>query len=207
MRNEERTDSGWKGGIGHRGGNILTHAVLFSLYFLFSLSPLAAEETGFDLALGRYYMSVTPKVLEDGVQTDLSFGLFYTDAMKLAGEIRFRSVKTSGNGEVWEIADSLATRDNQVYEAFLLPLNWHFFRKAGFTLRAGAGLYYNYNESTEKGYFNDSSLYEPAGPDHYSAYGSGFTAHALGPILDAGLSWRGGFFYGSFSAGVVRFFT
>jgi len=139
MRNEERTDSGWKGGIGHRGGNILTHAVLFSLYFLFSLSPLAAEETGFDLALGRYYMSVTPKVLEDGVQTDLSFGLFYTDAMKLAGEIRFRSVKTSGNGEVWEIADSLATRDNQVYEAFLLPLNWHFFRKAGFTLRAGGG--------------------------------------------------------------------
>jgi hypothetical protein len=79
------------------------------------------------------------------VQTDLSFGLFYTDAMKLAGEIRFRSVKTSGNGEVWEIADSLVTQDQQVYETFLLTLNWHFFRKAGFTLRAGAGLYYNYN--------------------------------------------------------------
>jgi hypothetical protein len=183
-------------------------AIIFLLinFFIF-ISLLVAKETkGFDLELGRYYMSVTPKVLEDGVQYDLSFGLFYTDAMKLAGEIRFRSVKTSGNDEVWEIADSLLAWDQQVYEVFLLPLNWHFFKKSGFTLRAGAGLYYNYSRLEEKGYFNDSSLYEPAGPDHYNAYGNDFTGHALGPMLDAGLSWHKGSFYASFSSGVVPIF-
>jgi hypothetical protein len=151
-------------------------------------------------------MSISPKVLEDGVQTDFAFGLFYTDAMKMAGEIKFRSVKGSANDTVWGIADSLLSRDRQVYELFLLPVNYHFLKKSGFTLRAGAGLYYDYSGLKEKGYFNDSIFYEPAGPDHYNSYINDFTGHALGPLIDAGLAFNRGFFYGSFSFGVVPVF-
>jgi len=167
-----------------------------------ALLPLAAED-GFNLDIGRYYMSVTPKVLNDGVQTDYSFGFFYKEAGKIAGEIRFRHIKGSDNDEVWDISDSLLARDRTVYELFFLPLNWHFFRKSGFNLRAGLGGYYDYNSLAEKGYFNDSSLYEPAGPDTYNAYINKFTGHALGPLLDVGLSWKKGFFYSELSFGIV----
>jgi len=169
-----------------------------------ALVPLSAEDAeGINLDFGRYYFSLTPKVLEDGIQNDYAFGIFYTDAKKIAAEVRFRSVKISENDLVWDIDDSLLTREQQIYELFLLPLNYYFLRKAGFTLRAGAGLYYNYSKMNEKGYFNDSSLYEPAGPDTYNAYGNEFTGLALGPILDVGLSWQKGIFYTSFSSGVV----
>ena len=183
-----------------------SYCLIFLFICISTLHLKAEENKGFNLDLGRYYMAVTPKALEDGVQTDLLFGFFYTKAVKIAGEIKFRSIKGSANDQVWGIEDSLLTRDRQVYEIFLLPLNYHFFRKSGFTLRAGAGIYYDYNELKEKGYFNSSTLYEPAGPDVYNAYDNAFAGHALGPLLDAGLSLNKKFFYGSLSFGIVPIF-
>jgi len=109
------------------------------------------DEKGYYYDFGRFYLSFTPKILEDGTQNDHSLGIFYTNALKMAGEIRFRSIETSGSDLVWGIADSRLTGEQKTYEVFLLPLNYHFFRKAGFTLRAGAGVYYNYNKSESKG--------------------------------------------------------
>jgi len=181
--------------------------IIFIFLITISFLPLAAEETekseGFELDLGRFYLSFNPKIFEDGTQNDYSFGIFYNDALKWGGEIKFRTIDTSGNDTIWEITDSMSAYKQKAYEVFLLPVNYHFFRKAGFTMRAGAGIYYNYNKSETRGFFNDSSLYEPAGPDHFNNYNYDFSGHALGPIVDIGISWRGGFFYGSFSAGVV----
>lgn len=151
-------------------------------------------------------MSVTPKVLENGVQTDYSFGMFYKEAGKIAWEIKFRQINGTENDEVWDITDSLLSRDRKVYEIFLLPINWRFFRKSGFTLRAGAGIYYDFNELNEKGYFNDSTLFEPAGPDTYNAYANKYSGHALGPLVDVGLSWKKNFFYTELSFGIVPTF-
>jgi len=174
----------------------------------FAHSLLFAEEPeGFALDIDRYYMSVTPKILEDGVQTDLLFGMFYTDAMKMAWEIRLRSVNGAANDTINDIEDSLLARERQVYEVFFLPLDYHFLRKSGFTLRAGAGGYYNYNKLYENGFFNDRDLYYPAyTEDHYSAYTNDFTGHAAGPLLDIGLAYSGKYISSSFSFGCVPFY-
>ncbi|MCL2804500.1 MAG: hypothetical protein FWD26_00990 [Treponema sp.] len=180
---------------------------IFILLFLVGVSPIslfADDSDGFALELGRYYMSVTPKILEDGVQNDISFGMFYTDAMKMAWEIRFRSVNGAANDTISGIGDSLITRDRQVYEVFLLPLNFQFLKLSNFTMRAGAGGYYNYNSLYENGFFNDRNLYFPPHPeDHYSAYTNDFTGHAVGPLFDIGLSYNHRFFSVSLSVGCV----
>jgi len=189
-------------------GRFLTGNLLFFAFLLISaVFPAAAQEAeGFSLDFGRYNMSLTPKVLEDGAQTDFSFGIFYTNAMKFAGEIRLRYESESANDIVWGINDSLLTRDRTVFELFFLPVKYHFFKGQDFSLYAGAGLYYEYNKLQENGFFNDSSLYEPAGPDHYNAYVNDFTGHAVGPLIDAGVNYQNNFFYGSLSVGVVPVF-
>jgi hypothetical protein len=97
----------------------------------------------------------------------------------------------------------MISQSRKVCEVFLLPLNYYFFRGAELTLHAGLGLYYDYSKLNENGFFNDSSLYEPAGEDNYSAYTNDFTAHALGPLLDIGVTYKRGIFYGAFSLGSV----
>jgi hypothetical protein len=179
----------------------------FFIFFLFAfLFPLqAAEPKGFNFDLDRFSVSLTPKILEDGTQTDFSFGMFYHEGGEMAGEIRLRLIKGSGNDLVWDIEDSLMTRERLVFEGFLLPVNYHFIRNSLFTLRAGAGIYYDYNSLQEKGYFNSASFYQPPS-DEYNAYRNDFTAHALGPLVDTGLSWHLGFFRGSLSFGIVPVF-
>jgi len=177
-----------------------------TLMLFFITGLLHGTEDGFDLDPNRFSLAVTPKILDDGVQTDYMFGLFYTDTLKSAGEIRLRSIKGAKNDTVWGIKDSLLTRERQVIEVFLLPFNYHFFRKSGFSLRAGAGLYYDYNKLKEKGYFNDSLLFEPSGPDHYNAYVNDFKGHALGPLLDTGLHFNSKYFKTLFSFGVIPIF-
>jgi hypothetical protein len=171
------------------------------------LFPLPAEEPeGFNLDLDRFSVSLTPKILEDGAQTDFSFGLFYREGGKLAGELRLRQIIGSSNELVWGIDDSLMTRERLVFEGFLLPVNYHFIRDSRFSLRAAAGLYYDYNSLKEEGYFNSASFYEPPAADEYNAYRNDFSAHAAGPLVDTGLSWRLGIFRGSLSFGIVPVF-
>jgi hypothetical protein len=183
------------------------------LFVLCAAVPVVAEDTGdvepdkgpgVDLELGRFHIANMPKFLEDGIQNDFLFGFFYSDAMKIAGDIRIRYVAdSSSNIKLWDIDDSMINRSRQVCEVFLLPFNYYFFRGSGFKLHAGVGLYYEYNKLNENGYFNDRDFYEPPGDDNYNAYTNDFNAHALGPLLDIGMSYRKGMFYGAFSVGSV----
>jgi hypothetical protein len=165
----------------------------------------------FDMDLGRFRIANTPKFLEDGLQNDFLFGFFYTNALKLAGDIRVRYINGSeDNVKWWDIDDSMLSRSRRVCEVFLLPVNYYFFRGSGFTIHAGAGLYYDFNKLNENGYFNDSALFDPPGEDRYNAYTNDFTAHAVGPLVDAGMSYKlnyeNGFFYSALSAGSVPVF-
>jgi hypothetical protein len=187
---------------------INTLYILVTLFFLYN--PIVAEDTvgtqgsGFDIELGRFHIAYIPKLLEDGLQNDFQFGFFYSDSMKIAGDIRVRYVTGAENNvKLWNIDDSMINRNRQVCEVFLLPFNYYFIREGGFRFHAGAGLYYDYSKLNENGYFDDSSFYEPPGEENYSAYTNDFTAHALGPLLDIGVNYKKGIFYGAFSFGSV----
>jgi hypothetical protein len=166
----------------------------------------ADESEGFDLSIGRFYLSFTPKILEDGTQNDYTLGFFYTDAFKLGGEIRFRTINTTWLDNVWDIPGSVLMNRQEAYELFLLPANWRFFSRPGFNMRMGAGFYYNYNKAESRGNFNAAALFDPPGPADYSEYIYSFLGHAVGPMFDTGFEWRRGMFYTSFSAGVVPVF-
>jgi hypothetical protein len=181
--------------------------IIVSVFILLlAFTPLLAQEKeGYDLDFGRFRIASTPKILDDGLQNDFLFGLFYTDAMKLAGDLRVRYINGSEtNVTFWDIEDSMLNRSRQVIEVFLLPVNYYFVRKAGFSIHAGIGGYYNYSKLNENGFFNDKELYDdPAAMDNYNAYTNDFTAHAVGPLLDIGINYRNSFFYGALSFGSV----
>ena len=179
------------------------------LAFVFAALPeraAAQESEGFALGLGRYYMSVTPKILDDGLQNDVLFGLFYTDAMNVSGEIRLRSTKEAANDKVW-VEDSLLTRESQIYELFFLPVNYRFVKTSYISIQAGVGAYYEYNKLNENGFFNDKEFFPPPGDDRYSSYVNDFTGHSIGPLLDLGVGFNHAFFRGNFSFGLVPIFS
>ena len=173
------------------------------IIFVLNYSVLAAEDQGSSGLNVEHYYSITPKILENGTQNDISFGFFHTQDLKFGSEIKLRTIKTSELGEIWEIPDSMSTGEYDAYEVFLLPVNYQFIKNDYFSLRAGVGTYYNYNKSKTRGYFNDKNLFEEVTPDHYNSYNYDFTGHAVGPILDLETSLRWKFLYFSFSGGVV----
>ena len=182
--------------------------VIFIIFVFISCCLFAQEPEAPGIDLLHYY-SFTPKILEDGTQNDFTFGSFYNaktemQEQKFSGEVRGRTIKTSGMGEIWDITDSMLTSENETYEVFFLPGNYQFLSLSNFSLRAGIGAYYNFNKAYRKGYFNDKSLYEdPLKPDHYNAYVYDFKGHAVGPILDLDISFKWKFLNLSFSGGVV----
>jgi len=179
--------------------------LVFSFIFILNANTLTADEqnaAGFNLK--NFFFTFTPKILEDGTQNDFLFGLFYNEEEKFSGEFRFRTIKTSTSfDKIWEISDSMSATKNDTYELFLLPFNFRFLKFDNFHVRAGFGAYFNYNKSGVQGYFNDSSLYTPAGSDRYNAYIYDFTGYAIGAMLDLDITIRWKFLYFSFSGGVV----
>jgi len=162
------------------------------------------ETNNLGLDIGRFHISNIPRFIEGGLQYDFLFGIFYTEQKKIAGDLKIRSVfESEGNVKLWSIDDSMLSRDKQSYEIFLLPFNYYFFSSNTLKIHAGAGLYYNYSKLNENGYFNDSSFRESATEAVYNSYTNNFIAHALGPLLDIGISYRNGIFYGAFSIGTV----
>jgi hypothetical protein len=76
------------------------------------------------------------------------------------------------------------------------------------TARVGGGLYYEYDHLAEKGFFNMPEL-EALGKERVNSYDNDFSMHLVGPLVDAGLSYRASWISAGFSAGVVpvyRFF-
>jgi len=177
---------------------------LFLILFILIICSVSAEESsGFALDDNRYNISVTPIILENGVQNDIIFGIFYTDAMKTAGEFRVRAVKETVSDKVWGIRDSLMTRESQVTEFFFLPFSYHFVRTSNFSFQAGIGVYFEHNRLIENGYFNDKDF---SGEDRYSSYNNDYTGYSAGPLIDIGFSYKASFFKCALSFGIVPVF-
>jgi len=87
--------------------------VVFTIFVL-NYDVLAAEEQGSSGLNLEHYFSITPKILENGTQNDISFGLFYTQDFKFGSDVRIQTIKTSELGEIWEIADSMSTGETLV---------------------------------------------------------------------------------------------
>ena len=183
--------------------------LLFVLFILLVAAvPLSAQESsdGFALDIGRYSISITPKILQNGVQNDTSFGLFYTESKMIAGEIRLRSINEALSDTIWGIDDSLLTRESRVYELFFLPVSYYFIKKDFFSLKAGAGAYYENNKQNENGFFNDKDFKESSDEDTYNSYTNDYSGHSIGPLVDIGVNFKYAFFRSSLSFGIVPVF-
>jgi len=180
--------------------NIIRRFFLFLIIFTSHTNLLAADaQESILIEDGRYYFSFTPKILGDRIQNDYSLGLFYTEARRFGGEIRYRNTNSFGLNEIWDIDDSMLAIRQESFEVHLMPVRYQFLRGDMLSMRAGAGAYYNYSKSDNRGYF----LYHPAGPDSYNAYHYNFSGHSVGPMLDADINFNWRFLYASFSAGLA----
>lgn len=193
--------------INFTSGNFVS--VFSFILFLMILTPqLSAQNSsdGFDLDTGRYNISITPKILQNGVQNDISFGLFFSESKNFSGGIRLRSINEALSDIIWDIDDSLLTVENQVYEIFFLPVNYNFIRTNYFSLQAGIGAYYEYNKLRENGFFNDNGFPNSSGEDIYNSYTNDYLGHSIGPLVDIGIDFKYAFFRSSLSFGIVPVF-
>ncbi|MDR2418975.1 MAG: hypothetical protein LBD79_07965 [Treponema sp.] len=169
---------------------------------LLCLGPLCAY-TQNTLSIDNFSFSLSPKILEDGSIIDIGVGLDYTD--RLRGELRVRNTMSSKNEEIAGVADSLNAVNEHIFEAFFLPLEYSFVKSSGARLWAGAGVYYEYDKLTEKGFFNMPEL-EDLGRERVNAYNNDFAMHIIGPLIDAGVDFNTNWLNTTLSAGIVPVF-
>jgi hypothetical protein len=133
----------------------------------------------------------------------MGMGLDYTD--QLRGELRFRNTISSKNEELAGLADSLNAVNENIFEVFFLPVEYAFVKSPSVRLWAGAGVYYEYDKLTEKGFFNMPEL-ETIGRERVNAYKNDFAMHIIGPLIDAGVDFNTGWLNTSLSLGIVPLF-
>jgi hypothetical protein len=156
------------------------------------------------LDMGRFSFYLTPKILKDGSIIDFGLGYEYTE--HTAGEIRLRFSSTAKKEEFdGTVPDSLNAVEENNFEIFLMPFEYFFVKKQRIKIQAGMGVYYAYNTLAEKGYFNMPVL-ETLGKEKINSFSNDFTMHVLGPNLETGFSYRGGWFDLSVRGGVVPVF-
>jgi len=143
--------------------------------------------------------------MKDGSIVNVGFGLNYSDV--LGGEIRALIEKTSANEELDdpEIADSMIANNETVYELFFLPIQYKSAINENFKWQAGAGLYYEYQESKQKGYMDMPGL-ESSGFARLNSYTDDFSMNILGPLIDVGIKFEVEKFSIGLSGGVVPVF-
>ena len=174
----------------------------YGLFLLFLFCFAYAQTAAFDPDSTDFFLDT--KIMEDGSIVNIGFGLGYNDIW--GGEIRGQGTKTAKNEEMDDpdIADSLIAINETVYELYLLPIQYRI-KKPNLRFRAGAGLYYEYQKSNEKG-FVDMPFLEDQGLERVNLILSDFTMHIAGPLLDAGVKYDSDLFSVSFSAGIVPVF-
>jgi hypothetical protein len=170
---------------------------------LLCLCSLCAYTQSTWLSIENFSFSLSPKILEDGSIIDLGLGLDY--AGHLRGELRFRNTISSKNEEIAGVADSLNAVNENIFEVFFLPVEYAFVKSSYVSLRAGAGVYYEYDKLSEKGFFNMPEL-EDIGRERVNAYKNDFAMHVIGPLLDAGVDFNTGWLNTSLSLGIVPLF-
>jgi hypothetical protein len=164
---------------------------------------VCAEDSLFNL--GRFGFFLSPKILKDGSVTDIGLSFAYNDT--LSGELRFRNTAIAKNEELLGVADSLNAVNENIFEIFLLPVQYRFASVPIPGLRAGAGLYYEYDKLREKGFFNMPSLETLDPPrERVNSYTNDFSMHLFGPLLEAGAGYSSRLFSVDFSAGLVPVF-
>jgi len=167
--------------------------------------PISAYSQNVEFDFGNIFFSVSPRILEHGSITDVNLGYRYTE--KFSGKLHFRFSNEDKNEEfnIGGVEDSLNALSEKSYEFFLLPFEVIFLKNTIANLQAGAGIYYNYNKLSEKGYFNMPTL-ENLGKERVNSYTNEFSMHTLGPVLEAGFSGKAEYFGISGNVGIVPFF-
>jgi hypothetical protein len=152
----------------------------------------------------RFYFSLTPKILKDGAITDMRIGYAYME--NSTGELRLRFTHKAEITQFDKaVPDSLNAADENIFEVFLLPLNYFLIKKQNIELYAGAGIYYDYDALTEKGYFNIPVL-EALGKEKVNSFSNDFSTHILGPNIETGFNYSAAWFNLSVNSGIVPVF-
>jgi len=176
------------------------------LIFLFLPCFMYAEDKPLVLDLGNVNFFIDTNIMEDGTINNVGFGLRYND--RWGGEIRGRATITSKNEELEDtsVADSLIATKETIYELYLLPAQYRPAVNQSFKWWIGAGLYYEYQKSTQKGYIDmpDLAILDLAPVNSYS---DDFSMHIFGPLLDAGVKYGSEWLGISFSGGIVPIFS
>jgi hypothetical protein len=158
---------------------------LFALVLLAWALPFPAAAQSLDepveYILGNLNLSLDTDVLKDGSRIDFSAGYRYAPSAE--GAIRLRYVQESYNDDMYDLDDSLVANDELTFEAFLLPLRYHFFNDATLSFNVAAGLYYDYNTLSQHGYFNHPDI-------GLNSQRNEFSMHILGPLAETGLRFR-----------------
>ena len=177
--------------------------IWFLLWIVFYPFSLNAEDLLFDF--GNFNFFLSPKIMKDGSITEIGLGLMYTDIA--GGIIRFRNTSVAKNEELSNVSDSLNSATEKKYEFHLNLIDFYFQKTEVFFLRLGAGFYYDYNKLSEKGFFNMPLLEAMIPPrEQVNSYTNNFSMHLLGPLAEAGISYKSRLFGISISGGIVPVF-
>ena len=177
--------------------------VFLLIFLLFPCLIFSQEKQSFNLGNASFFLDT--KIMEDGTITNIGFGLGYSAIF--GGEIRGRFSKTSRNEELDDpdIADSLIAMNETIFEMFFLPFQYRFTKNNNLRLWLGAGFYYEYQKSDEKG-FIDMPILESVGQERVNSIKDDFSLHLFGPLLDAEFNFSSEWFNISFSGGIVPIF-
>jgi hypothetical protein len=172
---------------------------------IFLLLPCFVYSQDMSLDFGVVSFFIENKILEDGFISNVGFGLNYKN--NLGGEIQGQFVKSAKNEKVDDssVSDSLIANKETNYEIFLFPIQYKSTVKNNFQWKAGAGLYYEYQKSDQKGYMDMPDL-ETFGFARVNSYTDDFTLHLFGPLLGAGINYNTENFKMNLSGGVVPVF-
>ena len=156
--------------------------LFFMLLFGLSLWTHAQTQR---FSLGNFSFFLSPKILKEGAVTDFGFGLNYSE--QWGGELRLRFTNIAENEELIGVADSINAKQESIFEIFLLPAEYSFFRSSGKKAWLAFGAYYEYDKLSEKGFFNMPSLENLSPPrERVNSYTNEFSMHVAGPLIDLG---------------------
>jgi len=155
--------------------------------------------------IGNFNFFLSPKIMEDGSIIDVGFGLYYNDSW--GGEIKLRYTSTEKNEEISGTEDSLNAIKEKMFEIFFLPAEYRLIDKSNFRFWAGIGLYYEYDNLYEKGFFNLPVLETLDPPrERVNSYNNDFRMHIFGPLIETGISYLSPHFSVNLSCGLVPVF-
>ena len=163
----------------------------------------ASQTIGFDM--GNIFFSVSPRILQHGSITDVGGGYRYTEHYSSRLHFRFSNEDKNEGFDIDGISDSLNAISEKNFEVFLFPVEWVLVKSPKVEFKTGAGIYYNYNTLTEKGYFNMPSL-ENLGKERVNSYKNDFSMHTFGLDFEINGMSRIDNFELSGSAGIVPIF-